>query len=617
MKHHFTLRPIWLFVLFFLPQLSQGQWNEKALQNVSFQDLSFFKPTGSNWGIVGKAQGSIDSNKPIVTSSGTGVLVNQFQAGKSAHIFSKEEFGDLDLEVDFMMPKGSNSGIYLMGRYEIQLFDSWQKANPTFADCGGVYQRWNPDLGKGKEGFEGVAPLSNECRAPGLWQNLKISFEAPRFDASGKKIRNARFLEVRLNGVRIHGNIEVSGPTRAAAFQDEQAKGPLMIQGDHGLVAFRQLRLASYGTEEIRWKDLSYKVYTGPHSHISAFKSVKPRIEGKANALDLAHTQTSDEFLIEYEGKLQVPTGGWYHFAFEASGKYRIVVDGEVKLDTSKGGFWWNKREYDQELAAGDHDIQISYFKKNQGTKAYMSFSYFGPGIRLKKLHSEASQAASFSGGQVFLPSENQPYVQRSFFQYKDRKMPYGLHVFTPQNIHFTLNVPTGRILKVWRNKPGEVTGMWVDRGHTQVLYPGGAELSLENPALLSLEAKPYPDTLVGTQSLTWKGYTQKPGDLPLFTYQMGDIEIKERFMPSSRGILAELEFSPAKDQSIWHCLASGQQIEKVSENYFLVDGSYYIYLPNPLEGGVNIQFQSNEMRLMSEVKCVNKRGKISYEWVW
>ena len=93
----------------------------------------------------------------------------------------------------------------------------------------------------GQEGFEGTAPRVNACRAPGVWQHLRIEFAAPRFDTNGRKTAPARFVKVTLNDVVVQENVAVSGPTRSAAFTDEQPLGPLMIQGDHGPVAVRNI----------------------------------------------------------------------------------------------------------------------------------------------------------------------------------------------------------------------------------------------------------------------------------------------------------------------------------------------------------------------------------------
>ncbi|GAB3921247.1 hypothetical protein GCM10028804_16760 [Larkinella terrae] len=149
--------------------------------------------------------------------------------------------GDIEVEFDFTIAKKSNSGVYFQGRYEVQIYDSWGVKTPAFYDCGGIYQRWDKNR-TSKNGFEGKAPAQNASKAPGEWQHFKIVFRAPRFDKNGEKTENARFVKVLLNGVVIHENVEVTGPTRSAAFEDERPLGPLMFQGDHGPVAIRHIR---------------------------------------------------------------------------------------------------------------------------------------------------------------------------------------------------------------------------------------------------------------------------------------------------------------------------------------------------------------------------------------
>ena len=156
------------------------------------------------------------------------MLVNG-DKGRTGNVFSKHEHGDVMAAVEFMVPRGSNSGIYFQGRYEIQILDSHGKANLTHGDNGGIYQRW----ANGK-GFGGAAPMMNASKLPGEWQKFIVTFRAPRFDKSGKKIENARFVKVIHNGRLIHHNVEVTGPTRSAGFNDEKPTGPVMLQGDHG-----------------------------------------------------------------------------------------------------------------------------------------------------------------------------------------------------------------------------------------------------------------------------------------------------------------------------------------------------------------------------------------------
>jgi len=157
--------------------------------------------------------------------------------GRTANLVTDRKFGDIELYVEFMLAKGSNSGVYLQSLYEVQIFDSWGSTEPmTSSDGGGIYHRWINERGVG-----GSAPSVNASRRPGEWQSYHIWFRAPRFDASGKKIENAKFIRVLFNGLPVQNNVEVEGPTRAAANIPEAAENPLMLQGDHGPVAFRNI----------------------------------------------------------------------------------------------------------------------------------------------------------------------------------------------------------------------------------------------------------------------------------------------------------------------------------------------------------------------------------------
>ncbi len=214
-----------------------------AVRADSILPLSYWTET-ADWAMAGKVVGHSQKKEWKSISPGKAILFNG-PGGKTGNIVSKSEFGDVEIKVEFMVPKGSNSGIYFQKRYEIQILDSFGKADDTLkhGDCGGIYQRWD-DAKEGKDkGFEGTAPKTNATKAPGAWQAFHIVFRAPRFDSEGKKIENARFVRVVHNGVTIHENIEVTGPTRGGASGSEAAKGPFKIQGDHGPIAFRKFEV--------------------------------------------------------------------------------------------------------------------------------------------------------------------------------------------------------------------------------------------------------------------------------------------------------------------------------------------------------------------------------------
>ena len=160
---------------------------------------------------------------------------------KGKPLQSVEEFGDVELHIEYLLSEKSNSGVYLMGRYEVQMLDSYGKPDSELkhGDNGGIYQRW--DESREPKGYEGTPPTSNASRPAGEWQSFDIVFRAPRFDQDGKKISDATFVSVHHNGVLVHESISCSGPTRGHAFDGEVARAPLTIQGDHGPVALRNI----------------------------------------------------------------------------------------------------------------------------------------------------------------------------------------------------------------------------------------------------------------------------------------------------------------------------------------------------------------------------------------
>ena len=207
-------------------------------------DLSAWAGDTADWMVVGKVAMDPANEVRLGSTPGTGVILNG-KNGRTKNLHSKHEHGDVEIHVEFMVPKGSNSGVYVQGRYEVQILDSWGVKKLRGGHCGGIYQRWE----KGR-GFEGHPPRVNAARKPGEWQTFDITFLAPRFDGSGKKVANAKFVKVVHNGQTVHENVELTGPTRSASFNDEKPLGPLMLQADHGPVAFRNIRLKPIGPKK-------------------------------------------------------------------------------------------------------------------------------------------------------------------------------------------------------------------------------------------------------------------------------------------------------------------------------------------------------------------------------
>jgi hypothetical protein len=156
---------------------------------------------------------------------------------KSGFLYTKQSFGDCQLHVEFREPtpphgesqERGNSGVFLMGLYEIQVLDSYE--NKTYAD------------GQAAAVYGQYPPLVNASRPPGQWQWYDIVFHGPRFDAAGKLLRPAR-VTVFHNGVLVQDNVEPSGPTEHGErppYKTHAEKLPLGLQDHNNPIRFRNI----------------------------------------------------------------------------------------------------------------------------------------------------------------------------------------------------------------------------------------------------------------------------------------------------------------------------------------------------------------------------------------
>ena len=163
------------------------------------EDLSNWRPRSPEWQNHWKVE--------------DGMLVN---TGVGTDLVSLDTFTDFRLESEYKYPIGSNSGIYLRGRYEFQIVDDYEGARNGVGNSGAIY------------GF--LAPSRNAVKAPGEWNTVQITLIG-------------RFVTVVLNGETVVDNQEIPGITGGALDSHEGAPGPIFLQGDHGPVTFRKLTM--------------------------------------------------------------------------------------------------------------------------------------------------------------------------------------------------------------------------------------------------------------------------------------------------------------------------------------------------------------------------------------
>ena len=242
------MRHVCLFVMLPALALALSQWSQASddgwIHLAESATMDAWQGDGRGWTIAGDAVLDPDNPSDLIAKPGDGVLVNLLhEKTELSNLASAREFGDIEAYLEFLVPQGSNAGVKFQGLYEIQIRDSHGIEKPAANDCGGIYPRAEEQPSYHLID-EGIPPRTNAAKPAGEWQTLDALFRAPRFDSQGNKIANARFIKVVLNGQLIHENVELQWPTGYAwRTKPEVAKGPLYLQGDHGPIAYRNIRV--------------------------------------------------------------------------------------------------------------------------------------------------------------------------------------------------------------------------------------------------------------------------------------------------------------------------------------------------------------------------------------
>ena len=549
-----------------------------AQTTVPLTDLSFFRSAGSTWKLASDVRGDIAQKAVLTTTPGTGVLVNLTDFNNPGQdLITNLQHGDADLELDYMMALGSNSGIYMQGRYEIQLFDSWGVINPTSADNGGIYERWNEGKPEGQKGYEGHAPRQNASRAPGLWQHMKISFQAPRFNLTGTKLENAKILRVELNGVPIQENVELSGPTRGALDNTEVPQGPLRLQGDHGPVAFRNIKITAYDKPRPELLNLKYTVYKGKYDADQDYKNVPPEAQGNTAILSSNVSSIPNEFLIRYTGTIRVKEAGDYTFNLNtAGGNGAMKISDQVVAQVGQGR---GRGRGKVTLPAGDHPFELLYSKFLDYAKPGLGLAVVGPGIR-EYIVSDANIVSNDPVDPILI---NAPVntILRSFADIDTVRVTHAVNVGSAQQVHYTYDMDKGMIVQLWRGGFLDATPMWHSRGDGSSRPTGMVQrFGLPLPAIESL-ASPDAAWSADTTGSGFrpKGYIMDKNDQPTFRYQIYNTTVNDqtRVLPNAQGIHREISIQNPT-ANLFVRLAEANSIETVSEGlYLLNDKSYYL----------------------------------------
>lgn len=628
----FLIAPLFFWVLLFSCQNKSSTEAEIAgaeeiatlpMNRISLDDLQAFSETGDNWSIAGNVESDYQTAQSMDIVEGDGVLVNNPSGEAGKNLFTELEHGDLELKLEFLVPKGSNSGIYFQGRYETQILDSWKVDDPQFSDVGGIYQRWDDSLDEGDRGYEGSAPTVNAALAPGLWQEYHILFRAPRFDDAGNKVKNARFEWVYLNGVLVQEDVEVTGPTRAAAFDKEVPAGPLMLQGDHGPVAFRNIEYKTYSqTDSITLGEMNYTVYEYEDDRTPVnFDELTVIEEGVTDHFNITElSPVNEHYATTFSGEIEVPTTGEYLFETFIRNGGNLYIDGELLIE--------NTGEYDSQrfgntihLTKGTHQLDVTHFQIIWTSE--ISINYEGPNIEKRPLVGQSSQP---EGNQSQLPlavevNSKYPELIGGFFNYGGKKRTHVLSVGHQQGVHYSYDLKKSAFLSVWRDPFADVTKVWRGRGLEQLLVPLNA--AIESGAGIPLINLNTSEGLVNEGESSIKGvkqYRLNENGQPVFVTQVDGIVIEDHTGPDGEGTGLVRTLNYYSDDSIGKKaarLAQGNSVELLKNGLFRINGKYYIRILN--DGGEEpvIQKNNNLEVLLISVLRIGDSSEVQYQIIW
>jgi len=546
--------------------------------SISLNDLSAFAAPPKNWVIAGNVHADLDKTNDFAITKGAGILVNTVDEKNPGHdLYFSLQHGDLDLEMDYQVAKGANSGIYLQGRYEIQLLDSWGTVAPKSADNGGIYERWDDSKPEGQKGYEGHAPRQNASKAPGLWQHISISFQAPRFDANGVKTANAKILSISLNGVLIQENVELSGPTRGAFDNKEGVQGPLRLQGDHGAVAFRNITYTNFDKPHPTVSKLNYTVYKGAYTTEPDYKTLKTEAQGTTPTLTSNEVKLLNEYLLRYTGTIHIDQDGEYTFKLSIpGGKGMMHINGAtaVPLITNRG-------QGKIQLQAGDHPFDLFYAKTVDWAKSALGLTVSGPGIR-EFLLTDGNVSSNDAVDPILINATANTTL-RSFTDVPGGiRVTHGVNVGSPTQVHYTYDMDKGMIVQVWRGGFLDATPMWHERGDGSSRAAGSVQfLGTPAPAigkLTTADAAWATDT-AGT-GYKPKGYILDAEDRPVFRYQVYGSLVNDAstITDGGQGIHRVITIeNPAAN--LFTRLATGTKIELLKGGVYTIDDKYYIRL--------------------------------------
>lgn len=495
---------------------------------------------------------------PPEPSGWTSDETGQRQATAPATLKLLASHGDLSLSFDYRLSADGAAQLLLNDRYAVDLSDLSVRAI-------------SDSIGSGR---------MDPGEPTGRWRHLELSYVAPAAE------RPALLMALYLDGNLIHYQqtllAEAEIP-QTEALRIELTSGSLAIQ-DPRLAnrAGRKSTLAADGAAVLRVPLLHYAYYDLPENtqDFRGWDQQAPDRTGYTEVMDLDELRgdRSRDYGIRFTGQLDVPVGGKYIFRHWGPASGRLYLNDELVLDHG-GKHAVNSVTDSAELEAGTYDFRFDYVQ-NHGWNVSRLFAR-SPGGReeiLNALDTRESVARPTTTGPMVLVAEERPYLLRSFVYFPQPKMyqlsakrTHAISVGHPEGVHYTIDLASGALLRVWRGGFANVREMWYDRGEPQTVTPLEPVRALSGrPQWTSSENEPWPDSLAsGKTDFRHFRYELDEAGYPTFHYATANGRVTDRIVPADGGL--ERTLTNHTEQETSTLLASGSDIIDEGEGRFIL----------------------------------------------
>jgi hypothetical protein len=302
-----------------------------------------------------------------------------------------------------------------------------------------------------------------------------------------------------------------------------------------------------------------------------------------------------------------------------------LYIDKKIAIEANKFESWFNEQRTEIiPLSEGKHTIDIAYRKNTNWIPTALGLFVEGNGIHYQPLHALGSIPLIASEGAVYLNPEQRPRLLRSFMFFKGEKRTHVISVGEISKINYAYDLSQGTLMQVWRGDFLDVTGMWQDRGGSQVAAPIGNPMELfSTPTLFILNntSASWTSQYKESDGFKQKGYDLDDSGRPTFKYMYQGIAVEDKITPieENKALSRELLLTASQAvDNLYAKVAEGREIAQLPDGaYSIDDKQYYIQISEFNKAKAFIRQNGDKKELLTPVTWDGNKAKVQYAIIW